>query len=265
MTVKFLIKGAAGRMGQNLIKTLSQTANAQLAYALVHNSAPEIGQAVAGFPEVVYSTDLEAAVDFDVAIDFSTPESSLATLAHCQKLGKPLVLGTTGFTAEQKAQIAQVATQIPVVLAANYSVGMNLMFKLVEKAAAIMGSYADIEIIEAHHHHKVDAPSGTALALGEHICKALDRDLEKVAVKERNGIIGPRTKEEIGFSTIRAADVVGEHTVWFADIGERIELSHKVSDRITFARGAVKAALWLTNQPVGKLYDMTNVLGLDQL
>ncbi|RIY32374.1 4-hydroxy-tetrahydrodipicolinate reductase [Psittacicella hinzii] len=265
MTVRILIKGATGRMGGNLVKTIASNEQTTLAYAIVHQSASEVGKNVDLFPEVTYSTELEAATDFDVAIDFTTPESTLATLAHCQKLKKPLVIGTTGFNNEQKELINQAAKEIPIVFAANFSVGMNLMFKLVEKAAKVMGSYADIEIIEAHHHNKVDAPSGTALALGEHICKALDKNLDDVAVKERNGIIGPRTKEEIGFSTIRAADVIGEHTVWFADIGERIELSHKVSDRITFARGAVHAALWLAQGQETKLYDMTNVLGLDKL
>lgn len=265
MTKRILIKGAAGRMGTNLIKTVASNPDTTLAYAVVHPEAPQLGQSVPEFAEVKYISDLSQATDFDVAIDFTSPESTLETLAHCQKLGKPLVIGTTGLNAEQKEKIQQASTSIPVVFAANFSVGMNLMFKLVEKAARVMGTYSDIEIIEAHHHNKVDAPSGTALALGEHICKALGRDLDEVAVKERNGLIGPRTKDEIGFSTIRAADVIGEHTVWFADIGERIELSHKVSDRITFARGAVHAALWLSQGPEAKLYDMTNVLGLDKL
>ncbi|RIY38416.1 4-hydroxy-tetrahydrodipicolinate reductase [Psittacicella gerlachiana] len=265
MTIRILIKGAVGRMGTNLVKTLAANPNTTLAYAVVHAQAPELGKSVPEFPELTYITDLKEATDFDVAIDFTSPSSTLETLAHCQKLGKPLVIGTTGLSNAEKEQIKAASKDIPIVFAANFSVGMNLMFKLVEKAAKVMGEYSDIEIIEAHHHHKVDAPSGTALALGEHICKALDRDLEQVAVKERNGLIGPRTKEEIGFSTIRAADVIGEHTVWFADIGERVELSHRVSDRITFARGAVHAALWLAQGQEANLYDMTNVLGLDKI
>lgn len=264
MTTRIMVKGATGRMGQNLLKTIAQTPETTLAHALVMASDLNVGKTVSDFLSVTYCADLNACKDFDVAVDFSTPSSTLETLEHCVALRKAIVIGTTGFTVEQKERIAAAAKVIPIVFAANYSVGMNLMFKLVEKAATIMGNYSDIEIIEAHHHHKVDAPSGTALALGEHICKALDRDLEKVAVKERNGIIDPRTKEEIGFSTIRAADVIGEHTVWFADIGERVELSHRVSDRITFARGAIHAALWVVkNDPA--LYDMTNVLGLDKL
>lgn len=264
MAVKFLVVGASGRMGDNLLNVIASHEQAELAYALVLPTDPKLGKATPYDANVVYTSDLSACVDFDVAIDFSAPQATLQTLAHCKALGKALVIGTTGFTATEKELIAASATEIPVVFSANYSVGMNLMFKLVEKAATVMGDYADIEIIEAHHHHKVDAPSGTALALGDHICKAMGKDLADVAVKERNGLIGPRKQGEIGFATIRAADVIGEHSVWFADLGERIELSHKVSSRVTFARGAVRAALWAVTQKPG-LADMTNVLGLDQL
>lgn len=262
--LKVLVVGAGGRMGNNILNTIAANPETRIAYALVIAEDPKVGTPLLQDSSVVYSADLAACTDFDVAIDFSAPQSTLQTLEHCRKLGKALVIGTTGFKDAEKEVIAQAAQEIPVVFSANYSVGMNLMFKLVEKAAKIMGDYADIEIIEAHHHHKVDAPSGTALALGQHICNAMGTNLNDVAVKERNGLIGPRTKGEIGFSTIRAADVIGEHNVWFADLGERIELMHKVSDRVTFARGAVRAAQWVAQQPVG-LYDMTKVLGLDQL
>lgn len=263
MAYKVLLVGAAGRMGQNLLKCIAEHPDLTLAYALVQEGAPQDGQPVPFFPDQTYLSDIDYCRNFDLAIDFSSVESTLETINHCLSLEKALLIGTTGFNPEQVEVIKQAAQKIPVVFAANYSVGMNLMFKLVEKAAAVMHN-SDIEIIEAHHNKKVDAPSGTALALGRHICHSLGVDLEEVAVKERNGIIGPRTKQEIGFSTIRAADVVGEHTVWFADVGERIELTHRVSERITFARGATRAAAWLANQGQAGLFDMTHVLGLDK-
>lgn len=264
MSIKILVVGAHGRMGSNLVKVVSQNPNTQLAYALVLPESPVVGQALLEAPEIKYTGDLSACTDFDVAIDFSSPASTLATLEHCKKLGKAIVIGTTGFNAEQQKLIEQAATSIPVVKAANYSIGMNLMFKLVEKATAVMGSYSDIEILEAHHRNKVDCPSGTALALGRHIAGVLGVELEEKMNKERHGIIGPRPAGEIGFATLRASDVVGEHTVWFADIGERIEIAHKVSDRITFAKGALGAAIWLANKGVG-YYDMTDVLDLNKL
>lgn len=175
-----------------------------------------------------------------------------------------MVIGTTGFDDAGKQTIANAARNIGIVFASNYSVGVNLVFKLLEKAAKVMGDYCDIEVIEAHHRHKVDAPSGTALSMGEHIAKTLGRNLKTHGVFAREGITGERQRDEIGFSTIRAGDVVGEHTVWFADEGERVEITHKASSRMTFAKGAVRAAQWLESRPAG-LFDMTDVLDLNNL
>lgn len=177
---------------------------------------------------------------------------------------KKLVIGTTGFTDAQRQTIEQAAKKIPIVMAPNYSVGVNLVFKLLEKAAKVMGDYCDIEIIEAHHRHKVDAPSGTAIGMGEAIAHAMGNQLSDVAVYAREGITGERSRNEIGFATIRAGDIIGEHTAMFADIGERVEITHKATDRMTFANGAVKAAIWLAEQPAG-FYTMIDVLGLNDL
>jgi len=173
-----------------------------------------------------------------------------------------MVIGTTGFDDTGKAAIEAAARQIPIVFASNFSVGVNLVFKLLEQAAKVMGDYTDIEIIEAHHRHKVDAPSGTALSMGEVVAKTLGRDLNKCAVYAREGHTGERERDSIGFATVRAGDIVGEHTVMFADIGERVEISHKASSRLTFANGAVRAAYWLKSKSCG-LFDMKDVLDLN--
>jgi 4-hydroxy-tetrahydrodipicolinate reductase len=199
--------------------------------------------------------------DFDVVIDFTGPAATMVHLDVCRKHGKAMVIGTTGLTDEQKGRISDAADDIGIVFAPNMSVGVNLCFRLLELAARVMGDDADIEIVEAHHRHKVDAPSGTALRMGEVVAKALGRDLKKVAVYGREGQTGARDPETIGFETIRAGDVVGEHTVWFAAEGERVEITHKASSRMTFARGAVRAADWLTGRSKG-LFDMQDVLGL---
>jgi 4-hydroxy-tetrahydrodipicolinate reductase len=199
--------------------------------------------------------------DFDVLIDFTRPEATLAHLAICRGAGKAMVIGTTGFDEDQKAVIREASKDIPVVFAPNMSVGVNLCFKLLELAARVMGDAADIEIIEAHHRHKVDAPSGTALRMGEVVADALGRNLEDCAVYGREGVTGERERETIGFETIRAGDIVGEHTVMFAAEGERVEITHKASSRMTFAGGAVRAAAWLGDRPRG-LFDMQDVLGL---
>jgi 4-hydroxy-tetrahydrodipicolinate reductase len=196
-----------------------------------------------------------------VLIDFTRPDISMDYIEQCRQAGKKLVIGTTGYSDAQKAKIAEVAKDIAIVMAPNMSVGVNLTLKLLEMAAKIMGEYTDIEIIEAHHRYKVDAPSGTALRMGEVIAKTLNRDLKDCAVYGREGITGERDRKTIGFSTIRAGDIVGEHTVMFADEGERVEITHKASSRMTFANGAVRAAVWLADKPNG-LYDMQDVLGL---
>ncbi len=179
----------------------------------------------------------------------------------CVIHNKPIVIGTTGLNKEQKVQLNEAAKKIPIVFAANYSVGVNLLLNLVKQASRIMGHSADIEIMEAHHRHKLDAPSGTAMALGEVISEELDRPLEEHAVYGREGHTGERDPNTIGFATVRAGDIVGEHTVLFAEMGERLELTHKATSRLTFAKGAVRASEWLVNKPAG-LYDMRDVLGL---
>jgi 4-hydroxy-tetrahydrodipicolinate reductase len=199
--------------------------------------------------------------EFDVLIDFTHPSVTLKNLEVCRRAGKAMVIGTTGFTPEEKERLAVAAREIPIVFAANFSVGVNLCLKLLDTAARVLGDEVDIEIIEAHHRHKVDAPSGTALRMGEVVASALGRDLQKVAVYGREGQTGARERETIGFATVRGGDVVGDHTVLFAAEGERVEITHKASSRMTFAKGAVRAALWLDGQAAG-LYDMQDVLGL---
>lgn len=264
---RIAVMGAAGRMGKNLIEAVGQNASVVLAAAVDRPDSTLIGADVGelagvGKINVALSASLEEVLDaFDVLIDFTHPTVTLRNLAVCRAAGKAMVIGTTGFSAEQKLQLDEAAKEIPIVFAANYSVGVNLCLKLLDTAARVLGDEVDIEIIEAHHRHKVDAPSGTALRMGEVVANALGRDLEKVAVYGREGQTGARERETIGFATVRAGDVVGDHTVLFAAEGERVEITHKASSRMTFANGAVRAALWLGAQPAG-LYDMQDVLGL---
>lgn len=265
--IRVSIVGAAGRMGRALVKAVSSTqglkvgaATEQPGSSLLGADAGELaGIGKLGVPLV---GDLEqVANDFDVLIDFTRPEPSMAHLDICRRHGKQMVIGTTGFTAEQKAEIAKASEQVAIVFAPNMSVGVNLVFKLLDTAARVMGADSDIEIIEAHHRHKVDAPSGTALRMGEVVAEALGRDLKEVAVYGREGVIGERKRETIGFETIRAGDVVGEHTVWFAAEGERVEIAVKSSSRMTYATGSARAVLWLQGKERG-LFDMQDVLGL---
>ncbi|WED21422.1 4-hydroxy-tetrahydrodipicolinate reductase [Vibrio sp. JC009] len=266
--VRIAIAGAAGRMGRNLVKATSNSADAKVGAGSERPESSLIGVDIGelcgeGRFEVSLIDSLEKCVaDFDVIIDFTAPQSTLANLELCKQHQKKIVIGTTGFTEEEKQQIDEAAKVVPVVMAPNYSVGVNLVFKLLEKAAKVMGDYCDIEIVEAHHRHKVDAPSGTAIGMGEAIAGAMGNELNDVAVYAREGITGERTRDEIGFATIRAGDIIGEHTAMFADIGERVEITHKATDRMTFANGAVKAAVWLNDKPAG-FYTMTEVLGLD--
>ncbi|WP_413525178.1 4-hydroxy-tetrahydrodipicolinate reductase [Photobacterium phosphoreum] len=268
--VRIAIAGAAGRMGRQLIKatalssaTTLTVATERVGSSLVGADAGEL--AGIGLANVVIIDDLSQAVDdFDVLIDFTAPVVTLANLELCLQHHKKIVIGTTGFTEQQCQLIDAAAEQIAVIMAPNYSVGVNLVFKLLEKAAKVMGDYCDVEIIEAHHRHKVDAPSGTAIGMGEAIAAAMGNKLSDVAVYSREGITGERRRDEIGFATIRAGDIVGEHTAMFADIGERVEITHKATDRMTFAYGAVRAAAWLNNKGVG-FYTMTDVLDLDRL
>ena len=266
--MRVAISGASGRMGLTLIQAITQSSALALTVAIDRKDSPimgkDTGELIGTEATGVKVTDnLAAAVNqFDVLIDFTRPEASMDYLEICRQAEIKMVLGTTGFNDAQKALITAATKDIAIMMAPNMSVGINLSLKLLALAAKVIGDYTDIEIIEAHHRHKVDAPSGTALRMGEVVAKALGRDLKDCAVYGREGITGERDRKTIGFSTIRAGDIVGEHTVMFADDGERIEITHKASSRLTFANGAVRAAAWLANKPNG-LYDMADVLGLN--
>lgn len=203
----------------------------------------------------------EALAEADVMIDFTRPDPALAALAECRSRGMRLVIGTTGFSEAQRADIEAAGADIGIVFAPNMSVGVNLCFKLLETAARVLGDEVDVEVIEAHHRHKVDAPSGTALRMGEVVAQVLGRDLNADAVYGRQGHTGERDRKQIGFATVRGGDIVGEHTVMFAGAGERVEITHKSNSRMTYAGGAMRAALWLMDRPAG-VYDMQDVLGL---
>ncbi len=264
---RIAVMGAAGRMGRTLIEAVRQAPGATLTAAVDRPDSSLVGAdagelAGIGRLGVTLAGSLEAVLgDFDVLIDFTHPSVTLQNLAVCRAAGKAMVIGTTGFTAEEKQLLVEAAREIPIVFAANFSVGVNLCLKLLDTAARVLGDEVDIEIIEAHHRHKVDAPSGTALRMGEVVANALGRDLQKVAVYGREGQTGARERETIGFATVRAGDVVGDHTVLFAADGERVEITHKASSRLTFAKGAVRSALWLAGREP-RLYDMQDVLEL---
>ncbi len=262
------ITGAAGRMGRCLIEACQQRASeVQFSAAIEHPESSLLGAdalevAGLGRSDIRINSSVDAVSDhFDLLIDFTRPDVTMANLAICRKAGKAIVIGTTGFSEAEKQAIHDAAKEIPIIFAPNMSVGVNLCFKLLEMAASVMGDDVDIEVIEAHHRYKVDAPSGTALRMGEVIADTLGRDLSKCAVYGREGQTGERERKTIGFETIRAGDIVGDHTVLFAALGERVEITHKASSRMTFASGAIRAALWLKNCKNG-LYDMQDVLGL---
>ena len=265
--MRIAIVGASGRMGLSLIKAVNQSEDMELTAAIARAGSPSIGKdagelAGIGALGVFVSDDLQEVISqLDVLIDFTRPDISMDYIEQCRKNRKKLVIGTTGYSEIQKAKIAEAAKDTAIVLAPNMSVGVNLSLKLLEMTAKIMGDYTDIEIIEAHHRHKVDAPSGTALRMGEVIAKSLGRNLKDCAVYGREGNTGERERKSIGFATIRAGDIVGEHTVMFADEGERVEITHKATSRMTFANGAVRAALWLKSKEQG-VFDMQDVLGL---
>ena len=262
-----IITGAAGRMGRNLLDSVKNTENAKLFAAIERPGGPFIGldageMAGIGHMDKLITDSLEnIANNSSICIDFTRPQVTLNNIKTCVASGTKMVIGTTGFTDQEKQIIEQASKSIAIVFAPNFSVGVNLSFKLLEIAAKVLGDEVDIEIIEAHHRHKIDAPSGTALAMGEVIADTLGRDLNECAVYGRQGQTGERARKTIGFETIRAGDIVGEHTALFAGIGERIEITHKASSRMTFANGAVRAALWLENQPSG-LFTMRDVLDL---
>jgi len=267
LPVKIAINGAAGRMGRQLLSAVAERTDVCVGAAI---DAP--GQACIGVDtsvlsggEVTNVKTVDALADvvdhFDTIIDFTAPSVTLALLESLRGTNKRVVIGTTGFTASELDTLSMAAESIPIVFAANYSIGVTVALSLLRDAAKALGDDYDVEISEAHHHHKVDAPSGTALAMGRAVADALGRDLDQCAVYAREGITGARDPQSIGFATVRAGDIIGDHTVLYAGNGERLEITHKASNRMTFARGAVRDAHWLSSQPAG-MYDMTHVLGL---
>lgn len=266
MTVKVAIAGASGRMGRMLIEAALQTEGVTLAAALDQAGSSFIGrdagELVGGACGVLIGSDVEAALQqADCLIDFTRPAGTLVHLQVARRLKRAVVIGTTGFSPDEKALIGEAAREIPVTFAPNMSVGVNAVFKLLDVAAKILSSGYDVEVFEAHHRFKVDAPSGTALRMGEVVAQALGRDLQETAVYGREGVTGERKPETIGFATVRGGDIVGDHTVMFCGLGERVEISHKAGSRMPYATGALRAALFLQDKRSG-LYDMQDVLGL---
>ncbi len=264
--LRVAVVGAAGRMGRTLITTAAEDPGLVLAGATERSGSGFLGVdagelAGVGHLSVPILDDLAAVAQFDVLVDFSLPEISMANLDFCLREGRRMVIGTTGFSSDQRSQIATAAETIALVLAPNMSVGVNLCMKLIELAGSVLKDDVDIEIVESHHRHKVDAPSGTALRMGEVVANAVGRDLGECALYAREGRTGARDRRTIGFQSIRAGDIVGEHTVMFAGEGERIEITHKSSSRSNYARGAMRAAKWLRGRERG-LYDMSQVLGI---
>jgi 4-hydroxy-tetrahydrodipicolinate reductase len=265
MSLNIAIAGASGRMGRILIEAVAAAPDMRLCAAFDRAGSPSLGQdaglALGVACGVTIGDDLGAIKGADALIDFTRPEATMKHIEACLAHGVPMVIGTTGLDAAGKATIAEAAKRIPIVFAPNMSVGVNLVFKLLDVASRILNEGYDIEIIEAHHRHKVDAPSGTALRMGEVIANALGRDLKECAVYGREGVTGERQPSTIGFATVRGGDIVGDHTALFATVGERVEISHKASSRMTFALGALRAARYLNGRGEG-LYDMQDVLGL---
>ncbi|MBP6903328.1 MAG: 4-hydroxy-tetrahydrodipicolinate reductase [Burkholderiaceae bacterium] len=266
--LRIAIAGASGRMGRMLIEAVLAAPDCRLAGALDVPGSPALGQDAGAFAGrdtgVAITSDLHAGLaQAQVLIDFTRPEGTLAHLAACRAQGVKLVIGTTGFSEAQKAQIRAAAADLAIVMAPNMSVGVNVVLQLLQQAARALNQGYDIEIIEAHHRHKVDAPSGTALAMGEAVAGALGRDLQACAVYGREGVTGERDPSTIGFATVRGGDIVGDHTVLFAGTGERIEIAHKASSRAGYAQGSLRAARFLAGHASG-LFDMRAVLGLDR-
>jgi 4-hydroxy-tetrahydrodipicolinate reductase len=264
--IRYAIAGSAGRMGRTLIEAVLKAEDAELAAALEMPGNPLLGKdagELVGAPcGITIESDIDAAVArSDCLIDFTRPEGTLAHIEACRKRGVHMVIGTTGFSVEQKLIIQDASREIPIVLAANFAVGVNLVFKLLESAARVLNEGYDIEIIEAHHRHKVDAPSGTALRMGEVIADALGRSLQECAIYGREGHTGERAAQTIGFATVRGGDIVGDHTALFAGTGERIEITHKAGSRMPYALGALRSARFMRGHKQG-LFDMQDVLGL---
>lgn len=265
--VRAVMAGIAGRMGSRIAQIIGETEGIELVGGFEHPQNPKVGrdiaEAVGGPPTgmLIAPGILDVIDKADVVIDFTSAASSLENLRAAASRGKPIVIGSTGFTAEQMAQAKALTTNIPCLITPNMSMGVNVLFKVVADVARMLGDDFDVEIIEAHHRFKKDAPSGTAVKLAQVIAEALDRNLDEVGVYARKGLIGERTRKEIAVQTIRAGDIVGEHTIMFGGLGERFEITHKAHSRDNFARGAIRAALWIVNQPPG-LYDMQDVLGI---
>lgn len=258
--LRVAVAGASGRMGRTLVDAVLASGDCTLSAALEHAASPAVGQQAA--PGVSITADIRAALSAsEVLIDFTRPEGTLAHLAVCRELGVHAVIGTTGFTPAQKAELAACGAGLPMVWAPNMSVGVNVMMRLLDVAARSLAQGYDIEVIEAHHRHKVDAPSGTALALGEVVAQALGRQLSDCAVYGREGVTGERDPSAIGFATVRGGDIIGDHTVLFAGTGERIEITHRATSRANYAVGALRAARFLQGRAPG-LYSMSDVLGL---
>lgn len=264
--MRIAITGSAGRMGRTLIEAVLESGDMKLAAAFEQADSPFLGKdagELLGAPcGVAISADFDAALEgADCLIDFTRPTGTLNHMAACRRRGVAMVIGTTGMEIEQKLQIQDASRDIPIVFAPNMAVGVNLVFKLLDVAARVLSQGYDIEIIEAHHRHKVDAPSGTALRMGEVVAEALGRDLAKCAVYGREGVTGERDPSTIGFATVRGGDIVGDHTVLFAGTGERVEITHKAASRVPYALGSLRAARFLAGKKNG-LYDMQDVLGL---
>lgn len=263
--IKVAIAGASGRMGRALIETVLRDSDLRLAAALEVKGNPHVGKdagELAGSPCGVRISDdvAKSIAGCDVLIDFTRPEGTAAHLAACRKQGVKMVIGTTGFGDAQKKEIADGAREIAIAMSPNFSVGVNVAFRLLEVAAKALGKGYDIEIVEAHHRNKVDAPSGTALRMGEVVARALGRDLKKSAIYGREGVTGERRDETIGFATVRGGDLVGEHTAMFIGAGERLEVAHRASSRANFANGALRAARFIVSKKNG-LFDMADVMG----
>jgi len=262
--IRIAIAGAAGRMGQALIQAVLHEDDVELTHAFELKENKFVGSdvgVITGIGEVgVPLGDSVSQGEFDLLIDFTAPVATVANVTYCESHGQSVVIGTTGFDEESQKKVSAAATNIPIVQAPNMSIGVNLALELLDLAARTFGDSVDIEIIEAHHSEKVDAPSGTALRMGQVVADALELDLSERGVYTRHGQVGRRESNTIGFATVRAGDIVGEHSVWFVGGGERIEINHKATSRDIYATGALRAAKWLIDQPKG-LYDMQNVLG----
>ncbi|MCF8054342.1 MAG: 4-hydroxy-tetrahydrodipicolinate reductase [Deltaproteobacteria bacterium] len=265
--LRAIVLGAGGRMGGRIVATIAKTDGIELAFAVENEGDQSLGKdagEIAGIGKngVLIVSNLSSVIGAgDVVIDFTHHSASVKNVAIAADAGKPIIVGTTGFSAEELNSIKEATQRTKCVIAPNMSVGVNLMFKVLEMVAGILGDDYDVEIMEVHHNLKKDAPSGTAMRMAQVIANALQRDLEDAGVYQRRGMIGERTKKEIGIQTLRAGDIIGEHTVLFAGNSERLELTHRAHSRDNFARGAVRAAKWIINQENG-MYDMQDVLGL---